>query len=56
MNAWLAYLLIVLAFFLGYVTAGRLSETEYDAKLRADWAERQLENATQRVAELEGRS
>ncbi|HEX7041387.1 MAG TPA: hypothetical protein VF202_14820 [Trueperaceae bacterium] len=56
MNLWLVYVIAVLAFALGYATGGRLSESEYDAKLRADWNERQRLRAEARLQELEGRS
>lgn len=54
MSPWLAVFIgAVIGFAIGYVIAGRLSEPEYDAKLRADWNDRQRVAAEARLAELQ---
>ncbi|HEX6938312.1 MAG TPA: hypothetical protein VF158_02795 [Longimicrobiales bacterium] len=57
MNPWLAlYIGAAIGFLIGWLAHGPITESEYDAKLRADWNERQRLRAEARLQELEGRS
>ena len=54
MSAWLAaYIGAVIGFALGWIAVGRVSESEYDAKLRADWNQHLRDKAEKKLAQAE---
>lgn len=56
MNPWLLFILgSACGFIAALLFKARVSETEYEAKLRADYCHEQLEAARRYIAELEGR-
>lgn len=56
MNPWLIFIFgSAFGFIAALLFKARVSETEYEAKLRADYCQEQLKARERRIAELEGR-